>query len=70
MIRGGFKNRARKLISRRRMSHWKDKKSRAAKKNVEVAKAKLTEAKRGLFPNVQGVMEINGGKVPEGGVPR
>ncbi len=35
----------------------------ADKKNIEVADAKLTEAKRGLFPTVQAVTEINGGKV-------
>ena len=36
----------------------------AAKKNVEVADAKLSEAKRGLFPTLQTVMDIHGGKVP------
>ena len=38
-------------------------KLQAARKNVEVADAKLTETKRALFPTVQGVVEINGGKV-------
>lgn len=36
--------------------------ARAAKKKVEVARAKLTEARRALFPTVQGVLEYNGGK--------
>jgi outer membrane protein TolC len=37
---------------------------KAAKKNVEVADAKLVEARRSLFPSVQGVLEVNGGHVP------
>ena len=37
---------------------------RTAKKNIEVVNAKLTEAKRGLFPTAQYVYERNGGKVP------
>ncbi len=36
----------------------------AAKKNIEVADSKLTEAKRGLFPTVQAQMDINGGISP------
>lgn len=36
----------------------------AAKKNIEVADAKLTEAKRGLFPTLQAQMDINGGITP------
>jgi outer membrane protein TolC len=36
----------------------------AAKKNVEVADAKLTEAKRALYPTVQLAWEENGGKNP------
>ena len=39
-------------------------KLQAAKKNAEVAEARLNEAKRGLFPTVQATMDINGGKVP------
>ena len=45
-------------------------KLQAAKKSVEVADAKLMEAKRGLFPTVQATMDINGGKVPGTGGPR
>jgi outer membrane protein TolC len=37
---------------------------KAAKMSVEVADAKLTEAKRGMFPTLQYVYERNGGKVP------
>ncbi len=36
----------------------------AAKKNIEVADAKLTEAKRGLFPTLQAQLDINGGISP------
>ncbi len=36
--------------------------ARAAKKKAEVARAKLTEARRALFPTVQAVIEVNGGK--------
>jgi outer membrane protein TolC len=39
-------------------------KLQAAKKSIEVAAAKVDEAKRGLFPAVQYVWERNGGKVP------
>lgn len=39
---------------------------KAARKNIEVADAKLIEAKRGLFPSVQAVTEISGGKIPSG----
>ncbi len=39
-------------------------KLQAAKKNIEVADARLDEAKRGLFPTVQATLDINGGKVP------
>ncbi len=39
-------------------------KLQVAKKNIEVADAKLDEAKRGLFPTVQATMDINGGKIP------
>ncbi len=35
----------------------------ALKKKIEVADAKLTEAKRALFPTVQGVWQVNGGHV-------
>jgi outer membrane protein TolC len=42
----------------------KNTKIQAAKKNVEVADAKLTETKRALLPTVQAVLELNGGKVP------
>lgn len=45
-------------------------KLRAAKENIEVASAKIDEAKRGLFPTVQYVWERNGGKVPGGTGPR
>ena len=38
---------------------------KALKMNVEVADAKLTEAKRGLFPTVQIFRDINGGKVTQ-----
>lgn len=34
---------------------------KALEKKVEAAKAKLTEAKRALYPTVQGVVEYNGG---------
>ena len=34
---------------------------KALRKKIEAAKAKLTEAKRALYPTVQGVMEFNGG---------
>ncbi len=37
--------------------------AKAAKKRVEVARSKLTEARRALFPTVQAVIERNGGKV-------
>lgn len=36
----------------------------AKKKTVEVAEAKLREAKRAMFPTVQAVYERNGGKIP------
>ena len=36
----------------------------AAKKNLEVADAKLTETKRAFYPTVQAVAEVNGGHVP------
>src|SRR3989338_2670081 len=36
---------------------------RALKKKIEVADAKLIEAKRALFPTVQGVWQTNGGHV-------
>ncbi len=39
-------------------------KLQAAKKNIEVMDAKLTESKRSLFPAVQATMDVNGGKVP------
>jgi len=39
-------------------------KLQAAKKNIEVADAKVNEAKRGLFPTAQYVTEVNGGKIP------
>ena len=35
----------------------------ASKQNLKVADAKLTETKRGLFPTVQAVTEVNGGHV-------
>lgn len=34
---------------------------RSMHKKVEVAQAKLTEARRALFPTVQGILEMNGG---------
>lgn len=37
---------------------------KAKKKVVEVAEAKLMEAKRAMFPTIQGVYERNGGKIP------
>jgi len=42
----------------------KNMKLQAAKKNVEVTDARLTEAKRALLPTVQAVLEVNGGKIP------
>lgn len=36
----------------------------ALKKKIEVAEAKLVEAKRALFPTIQGVYQTNGGHVP------
>lgn len=40
---------------------------KALQKKVEAAKAKLTEAKRALYPTVQGVLERNGGLASEVG---
>ncbi len=40
----------------------------AARKNIEVADSKLTEAKRGLFPTLQAQLDVNGGRVASGGV--
>ena len=37
---------------------------RALKKKIEVASSKLIEAKRALFPTIQGVWQVNGGHVP------
>ncbi len=35
---------------------------RSMRRKVDVARSKVTEARRALFPTVQGVMEFNGGK--------